>query len=232
MTARRRRRAARDQAESTFNIILEELLALVPYARAAALVDFEGETVDYAGDLDPYELRVAAATLQLVFADIRPLAQLGSAHQLNACMGRAGYLLRILDPSYSLLVVLRKLGTFVVSQRLLLEIEARILEEAGLPIVRKPSSFRVDVDTAGSGAKARPARVRPPFDPFAEAEPPWVPLEVLGSHVGTAPGEKAYRVRLATGAELNLLRDATKLWFSEEPIQALLGAPAATRPAV
>ena len=39
----------RDQVPSTFTAILERLVAAIPGAHAAALVDYEGETVDYAG---------------------------------------------------------------------------------------------------------------------------------------------------------------------------------------
>lgn len=218
----RRPRATRDQAESSFNLILEDLLALVPFARGAAIVDLEGETVDYAGELDPFELRIAAATLQLVFADVRELAQLGSAFQLNTSMGRAGYLLRVLDPSYSLLLVLRKLGTFVVSQRVLVEIESRILAEAGLPIVRKPNAFRVEVETHGLGPRARPVRVRPAPSALDTCVLDWMPVEVLGLLLGVAAGERAFRVRLQTGGELTLIRDAARFWFSDEPLEALM----------
>ena len=50
-TRRRRRppRSSRDQHESAFASILRLLVARVPGARAAALVDCLGETVDYAG---------------------------------------------------------------------------------------------------------------------------------------------------------------------------------------
>ncbi len=43
---RRKPRAKREQATSEFGAILEAFLARVPGARSAALVDFEGETVD------------------------------------------------------------------------------------------------------------------------------------------------------------------------------------------
>ncbi|NUP14224.1 MAG: hypothetical protein HOW73_49955 [Polyangiaceae bacterium] len=231
--AGRRRRALRDQGESPFAAILEDLLALVPFVRGAAIVDFEGETVDYAGELDPFELRVAAATLQLTLADIRECPYHGSAVQLSVCMGRAGYVLRALDPSYSLLMVLRKLGTFVVSTRVLLEIEARILVEAGLPIVRKPSLHRIDVETFGRGSRIRPARIRPAqIARPAGQDLDWMSVEVLGALVGGAPGERAFRVRLPTGAECTLLRESKRFWFSEEPIEALMRGASQTNDAL
>lgn len=232
----RRRRLARDQAESPFSLILEELLDVHPFARGAAIVDLEGETVDYAGNLDPYELRVAAATFGLVIRDLDECRQLGPVVELGMRMGKAGYVLRVLDPSYSLLVVLRKLGTFCVSQRMLIEVEARILAEAGLPIVRKPKFFRVDVATQGRGPRERPARLRAPLISVevGRLQPPdeWMPLEVLGALVGVTPGERAFRVRLPTGAEFTLLRDAAKVWFADEPVEALMKPESETRPAL
>lgn len=220
---RTRRRVPRDQDESPFALILQDLLALAPFARAAAIVDLEGETVDYAGDIDPFELRVAAATLQLILSDVRECRQLGSAFQINLRLGRAGYVLRLLDPHYTLLIIVRKLGTFVISPRVMHEIEARILAEAHLPIVRKPTAFRVEVDTTGRGARLRPARVRPARVAGDAPEVlDWMPVEVLGAVVTVGAGERAFRVRLPTGAELTLLRDSARFWFAEERLEALM----------
>ncbi len=60
----------RDQETTSFTDILRRLLRATSGARAAALVDFEGETVDYAGVLDPFELRIAAAHWQIVLAQL------------------------------------------------------------------------------------------------------------------------------------------------------------------
>ena len=82
-----RRRPPRDQAESPFNVILEEFLDVVRFARGAAIVDFEGETVDYAGAVDPFELRVAAATFGLVLVDLRSCKNLKHCERIAALAG-------------------------------------------------------------------------------------------------------------------------------------------------
>ncbi|MFO0550815.1 MAG: roadblock/LC7 domain-containing protein [Polyangiaceae bacterium] len=215
---RRRQPPPRDQVESPFHHLLAEFLRSVPFARGAAIVDFEGETVDYAGTLDPFELRVAAATFQLLLADLRGSRHFNNVEQVASRMGRAGYLVRVLDPSYSLLVVLRKLGTFEVSTRILVELESRILHEAGLPTRRPPAWYHVEVEVPEHARK--PTRLRPPQ--WSQQTDPWVSLEVLGTLVGSKEGERVYRVRLASGAECNLLREATRLWFVDEPIEAIL----------
>jgi hypothetical protein len=67
---RRRRGAVRDQSDSAFSAILGQLCDDCG-ALAAALVDGEGETVDYAGLLSPYEIKVAAAEWRIVLAVVR-----------------------------------------------------------------------------------------------------------------------------------------------------------------
>ncbi len=67
---RRRRGAVRDQSDSPFSAILARLCDDCG-ALAAALVDGQGETVDYAGLLSPYEIKVAAAEWRIVLAVIK-----------------------------------------------------------------------------------------------------------------------------------------------------------------
>ena len=67
MRPRGRHAPPRDQRESAFTAILTDLVERVPGARCAALVDRDGETVDYGGRGSPYEMRVAAAHLRIVF---------------------------------------------------------------------------------------------------------------------------------------------------------------------
>lgn len=213
---RRRVPVQRDQAESPFAVLLASLLEALPFARGAALVDFEGETVDYAGTVDPFELRVAAATFQLLLGDLRSTPMCRDLRQVNLVLAKSGYLLRVLDPHYSLVVVLRKLGTFVVSQRVVDEVAAHILNEAGLSD-RRANWHRVEVDAEG-----RPPRPRRLRRAISEDEPSWTSIEVLGTLVAVGHSEHGYRVRLGTGAEVNLLCEHQRLWFIDEPTQAVL----------
>jgi hypothetical protein len=217
---RRRRERPRDQDASPFHVILDELLTLQPFVRSAAIFDYEGETVDYAGDVDPYELRVAAATFQLVINDLRG-SQLSSAtHEIALTTTRSGYVLRILDESYTLLLLPRRLATFAVSARLLREVEARILHEAGLPMKVPPTWFHVHAEV---GARGRPERVRPPTGVH-----PWTPVEVLGSVMGLAAHETGFRVRLSSGAEVTLIRESPRLWFVDDKLDGSPVGPVAS----
>src|SRR3954465_2937061 len=67
---RRRRGAVRDQSDSPFSSILARLCDDCG-GLAAALVDGEGETVDYAGLLSPYEIKVAAAEWRIVLSVVQ-----------------------------------------------------------------------------------------------------------------------------------------------------------------
>jgi hypothetical protein len=73
--ARSERRKARDlperlQERSVFTQILDRLVRLSPGAVGAALADREGECVDYAGFVDPFEIKVAAAHWQIVLTTV------------------------------------------------------------------------------------------------------------------------------------------------------------------
>src|ERR1700730_10328586 len=60
----------RDQEASTFAAILNDLVVRLPGAFAAALVDGEGETVDYGGKVDPFDAKINAAHWRLVLAEL------------------------------------------------------------------------------------------------------------------------------------------------------------------
>lgn len=210
----RRPRPARDQHASSFNLLLEELILAQPFIRAAALFDSEGETVDYAGELDPFDMKVAAATFGTILTDLRTCARLSKATQISTLTSGHGYILRLLDPTYSLLLVVRRLATFGLSARVMIEIEARLLEEACIPVREPPSWFRVQVD---AGARGRPVRMRPAMN-LSESPASWVDVQVLGVHVGMHETHRAFRARLDGGVEVTLLRERPGLWFVDQQL--------------
>ena len=78
MSRHRRSATVRDQAPSGFSQALQRLCDSAN-ALSAALVDSIGETVDYAGVLDPYETRVAAAEWGIVVDTLRSASSLNWA---------------------------------------------------------------------------------------------------------------------------------------------------------
>jgi hypothetical protein len=212
-TGSRKRRSPpppRDQAPSPFTPILEQLLARVPGARAAALVDFEGETVDYAGALDPFDLKVAAAHWQIVLSEVAS-SRVGPIRQITVRARSRSYILRQLEPGYAVILVLHPRAAFAASDRALQEADARLCAEAGWTEPRRPTRwFGVDVETEASD-RGRPARLR--------GASGWQPVEVMGCMVGLRPREKGFRVRLPSGAEMLLVRERMGRWFADERVE-------------
>lgn len=213
-----RRRSARSldhQDASPFAGLLEDLLDAMPYLRGGAIVDFEGETVDFAGEVDTFELRVAAATMQLMLSELRQNAHFEELLEVRISTGRQGYVVRALDASYSLVLIPRPLATFVLSERVLLEVEHRILLEAGLSPRAPLDWFRAEVRLDG---RRRPTKIRAASSLLDFEPPAWLDVEVLGAVVEQAAAPRVFRIRLESGAELTLLREGRGLWFVDGPI--------------
>jgi hypothetical protein len=202
----------RDQATSTFTTILERLVSVIPGARGAALVDFEGETVDYAGGVDPFEMKVAAAHWQIVLSEVdeTPFAV---PIQIVVRAARRSYVLRRVNTEYAIVVVLHARAAFAVSERALAEAETALSNEAGWARKNRPAWFGVSVQTTSDH---RPSELF-----VIDA---WQPIEVMGSVVGLHERERGFRVRLASGAEMMLIRERNGLWFCDEPVAALAHA--------
>ncbi|WP_437784244.1 roadblock/LC7 domain-containing protein [Sorangium sp. So ce1097] len=206
--ARKRSRSPlpRDQAPSPFTTILEDLLCAIPGAHAAALVDFEGETIDYAGCLDPFDLKVTAAHWQIVLSEIAS-SPLGVLRQITVRAHRKSYIVRHIQPGYAVVIVLHPRAAFAASHRALQEADARLCAEAGWTASRTTRWYCVDVETDASD-RGRPARLR--------GAGGWQPVEVMGSMVGLGPREKGFRIRLPSGAEMLLIRERMGRWFADE----------------
>ncbi|WP_437614196.1 hypothetical protein WMF20_14775 [Sorangium sp. So ce834] len=203
---RSQRGLPRDQAPSSFTSILEDLLCAIPGAHAAALVDFEGETIDYAGRLDPFDVKVTAAHWQIVLAEVAGWP-LGAPRQITVRAHRRSYIVRQLQPGYALVLVLHPRAAFAASHRALQEADARLCAEAGWATSRTTRWYCVDVETEASD-RGRPARLR--------GAGGWQPIEVMGSMVGLGPREKGFRIRLPSGAEMLLIRERMGRWFADE----------------
>jgi hypothetical protein len=139
--------APRDQDRSTFTHILGRLVAATPGARGAALVDFEGETVDYAGHMDPFQLKITGAHWLIVLSETGDLGTLGTLHRVTVRAGNAAYYLRRLEENYAVVLVLEPRLAFAVSERAMQEAIASISVEAGWAIPRGAARwFWVEVE--------------------------------------------------------------------------------------
>lgn len=211
MRARGRAAIDRDQDASPFSAILWRLCEGCS-AHAAALVDREGETVDYAGRISPYEIRVAAAELRLVLAFTHE-AQIPGFAQINEIRirtGRRSYAIFALGDGYAIVLQLLR-HSFTVSPRALLQATRELESEAGIESVLRPggtSWLRVEVRTSSSD-KRRPDAVW--------LDGGWQAVTVLGRYRSgdLARRERGYLARLASGAEFSLVREPLGIWFAD-----------------
>lgn len=202
----------RDQEASTFTMILERLLLSTPAARGAVLVDADGETVDYAGILEPFDLKIAAAHWAIVISELRELEHFGESRQITVRARNRGYIVRQLPEGYGLVLVVHARAAFAASDRAMDEIEVDLCAEAGWErSVGSAKWFRVDVETLAPD-HVRPHRMK--------AAGTWQTIEVLGTMVGLRPREKGFRVRLAGGAEMSLVRECGRRWFADEHVES------------
>jgi hypothetical protein len=202
----------RDQANSPFTTVLERLVAVTPGAQGAALVDFEGETVDYAGRLDPFELKITAAHWLIVLSETAEAAQLGPIQRLTVRARGRAYYVRRLEENYAVVLILHPRAAFAVSERAMQEAIAGLSAEAGWPLPHDAARwFWVEVEAEHQGRAVRPKSLK--------VKGLFQPVEVMGALMGLAPREKGFRVRLPSGAEMMLVRERLGRWFADEHVE-------------
>lgn len=220
-TSRRTAKAKRDQHESAFASILGALVARVPGARAAALVDCLGETVDYAGGATPFDLRLAAAHWRIVLDEADGQRSFRGLKWFAVRAARRSYLVYALPDGYALVIALSRAAGFVGWQRAVSMCVRALGEEAGLSWMGAPSTAWFPIDVLSDGRR-RPCSVR-----IAGRVHPVEILGTLARHghgeVGAGPGdparrERGWRVRLDTGVETTLVREPGGAWYADEPI--------------
>jgi hypothetical protein len=202
---------ARDQHESAFSAILSTLVAHIPGARGAALVDSEGETVDYAGRANPFDVRVAAAHWRIVLDEARGARGLHQVRSIAVRAAKAGYLVQALPEGYALVIVTMRSAGFSGWHRAVASCVHALGEEAGwkrdaseLP----PKWFPV---TVLRDERRRPAAVR--------ADGRLHPFEILGTlQAGISGRERAWRIRFESGLEATLVREPGGACYLDEKL--------------
>lgn len=209
----RRPPAPRDMDASPFQRLLAELIARLPGAFASALVDPEGETVDYAGSLPPFDIKVAAAHWRIVLAQMGELERddrLGPTRSLAVRAGRQSILLRALPDGYALIVLLTRRAGFGSTARAFSACSYDLAVEAGWQV--EPAGASWFPITVECDPQRRPIRIV--YGGLAE------PVEVLGAiparTAGLARGERGFRIRLASGPEITVIRELSGHWYAEE----------------
>lgn len=202
----------RDQDASPFSAILWRLCEGCA-AHAAAFVDKEGETVDYAGRISPYEIRVAAAELRLVLAFTQSAEVPGFAQvsEIRVRTGRRSYAIVALGDGYAMVLELVR-HSFSLSVRAISQATRELEAEAGIKSVLQPGSTRWSrVQVRASAANGhRPEAVW--------LNGAWHPVTVLGRYRtgDLARRERGYLTRLSSGAEFSLVREPLGVWFADD----------------
>jgi hypothetical protein len=194
--------------ETPFAVILTEMLRRMPGALAAAIVDFEGETVDYAGAMDPFDLKITAAHWRIALSHTLEQGFFSTLRWLIVRAAKRSYMIHRLPEDYALVIVLRRRAGFVPFARPISVCLRALAKEAAWPAPReKPPIWhgvRVETDH-----RHRPGRVHDGGDSFG--------VEVLGKVVGLqGKRERGWRVRLDSGKELTLVREPGGFWYADD----------------
>ncbi len=203
----------RDTDLTPFAAILEALIGRVPGAFAAALVDSQGETVDYAGRGSPFDVRVAAAHLQIMLMDIERFGALGEPRWVVVRGAQRSIAASVLPDGYVLVLLLRPRAAFTISTRALKVCTHALADEAGWRDlakrdgVKQRSWYIAEVETDRRG---RPTHVAVGARRAA--------VEVIGAVMGLSVRERGFRVRTEEGAELTLVRETRQRWYADEPV--------------
>lgn len=179
-------------------------------AKSAALVDAEGETVDYSGRGDPFDIRILAAEWRLVLQYLKETKVLGKSYELVVRAREKSFLVEALPEGYALVVELARRSTGV-SDRALAEARRRLIAEAGFPGEEDPRGnwFHVHVEEE-PGDSRRPLRMETDAEELQE-------VIVLGRIPNQElRQERSFRVRLGSGQECTLVREPLGNWYREE----------------
>jgi hypothetical protein len=212
MTHSRSGPVGREQATTPFNTILLRFCDATP-AAGAALVDFQGETVDFAGTLDPFDIKVAAAEWRLVL-DLVCASKMWSWPEANEILVRASrhsYAVVPIAEGYALVAQLVR-HSFALSPRAITEAVRGLAREAGIELADPGDGqrwARVEVLTKSRDSR-RPEAI------WLEGK--WSPVIILGRFKDEElpEGEVGYRVRTKPGNDISLVREPLGVWYSDD----------------
>ncbi|MGZ3418408.1 MAG: roadblock/LC7 domain-containing protein [Polyangiales bacterium] len=205
----------RVEHETGFTAILSRHVAATPGAYGAALVDAEGEAVDYAGNtIDPFELKVAAAHWRIVLADIdkgKHGEMFGQTRRLFVHTDLKAFVLDALPEGYALLSILDAKASFGHADRALDATLRDLYREAGWQA--PPGAFRWHPLDVELDARGRPLRVR--------VRKQWADVTSMGRIIaGLQPGELGFRVAVPIAdIELTLVRGRDERWYGDLPLE-------------
>jgi len=201
----------RDQTATPFSVSLGRFCDATG-ALGAALVDSQGETVDYAGPMDPYAIRVAAAEWRLVLdlVLVRRALRLAQTLSLVVRADRASFAAVPLGEGYALVLRLPA-RCFAVSPRALSEVVRDLCREGG---ITPPAAWQ-EARWSRVEVRSSAGPVRRPLELWHSGR--WWRLEILGRYAPDALGrrELGFRARLEVGSDLTLVREPPGVWYAD-----------------
>lgn len=198
--------SSRDQATTGFSAVLDELVASVPNALCAVFVDPEGETVDLAARIDPFDARITGAEFTIVLAAVRQCSQklsAGATLEIRVEGKRRSAIARCVSEGYDLVLLV---GSPTITARVadaVVDAAAELLRESGLP--PPPSFARLRGADGPSRVSSRFRTMGPIF--IEDAGVQRRVAQSLGFYQGEAGVEVL--VRLDDGEELLVWFDST-----------------------
>jgi hypothetical protein len=208
----RRTLVGREQQVTPFNTILLGLCDATA-ALGAALVDAQGEAVDFAGRLDPFDIKVAAAEWRIVLDLVRgsSVASWPETQELLVRGTRASFAVICLEAGYAFVVLLPR-RAFGLSPRAVAEAVRDLSREAGLATPKRGDGLR----WSRAEVQPSPRDERRPHAIWRQGQ--WSPVVVLGRYrEGDLPHcEVGYRVRTEPGHEFTLVREPLGVWYADD----------------
>jgi len=214
--ARRRKpgaQLARDTDATAFTVLLSDLVGRIPGAHAAALVDRDGEAIDYAGDLSPFDVKVAGAHWQIVLGELDRVEPFRRPRHVVVRGELRSFVLRALDDAYAVVLILRARAGFAHCPRAFGVFERALHGEAGIGKPQRGPAWTPVV--VQRDARSRPRAIG------TSGGGELLPVEVLGAVMGLGRSERGYRIRTATGVEATVVREPGGTWYADEPLELL-----------
>jgi hypothetical protein len=205
-------RREHEQTESAFSVILSSLVERAVGSRGAALVDVDGETVDYAGrGADSFPIRVAAAHWRIVLAEMGSGAIVDCPTSFAVRTTRVGFVVHALPDGYALVLLFARSERPERYARALSVCTHWLAREAGWNEFSVPRWYPAEVAQDGRGI---------PTTIVAETGP--MGLDVIGRYRARhAWRERAWRVRSQAGIEGTLVREVGGFWYADEDLTKL-----------
>ncbi len=201
----------RDMEATPFSAILGDFLARLPGAIAVALVDSGGETVDYAGKYDLFELKVMAAHFRILLGTAGVLVGEAAPPRSLVVRARTRSILALLAPDgYAVVVVLGRRAGFARHEIAADRMMQALAQEAGWALEGQTRWEQVEVRRDRRGRPLELLMPRPAAEGLAGDAAASSPLEVLGTF-----GTNGYRVRRPDGHEFSLVREPKNAWYCD-----------------